>query len=79
MAPAPICALLALALAGVVHPASAQQPDSANRRAQVAGAVTVTSKGISLIPALTLGKPAAIEPLCGVSLVTFGDLRKSLQ
>jgi hypothetical protein len=35
------------------HPANAQ-------RAQASGAVTITNKGISLIPALTLGKPAAI-------------------
>jgi hypothetical protein len=32
----------------------------AQRGTQVAGAVAVTNKGISLIPALTLGKPAAI-------------------
>ena len=30
------------------------------QRAQATGAVTITNKGISLIPALTLGKPAAI-------------------
>lgn len=58
--PAPLLALLPLVLATVVHPIRAQQPDSASHRAQVAGAVTVTNKGISLIPALTLGKPAAI-------------------
>lgn len=53
-------ALLPFVLASLVHPASAQQPDTTHRRAEVAGAVTVTNKGISLIPALTLGKPAAI-------------------
>ncbi|HET9387347.1 MAG TPA: hypothetical protein VFO67_19585 [Gemmatimonadales bacterium] len=42
---APIGILLALALA---------------QQTQAGGAVTVTNKGISLIPALTLGKPAAI-------------------
>ena len=35
------------------HPSNAQH-------AQASGAVTITNKGISLIPALTLGKPAAI-------------------
>jgi len=60
MVPAPVRALLPLVLASVVHPIRAQQPGNANHRAQVAGAVTVTTKGISLIPALTLGKPAAI-------------------
>lgn len=45
--------LLSLAFASLADPANAQ-------RAQVAGAATITNKGISLIPALTLGKPAAI-------------------
>lgn len=45
--------LLSLAFASFAYPANAQ-------RAQVAGAATITNKGISLIPALTLGKPAAI-------------------
>lgn len=35
-------------------------PSVSAQRTQVGGAVTVTNKGISLIPALTLGKPAAI-------------------
>jgi hypothetical protein len=38
----------------------AQRPDSAPRHADVAGAVTVTNRGISLIPSFTLGKHAAI-------------------
>lgn len=57
---APVRALVSLVLASLVHPICAQQAGNANHRAQVAGAVTVTNKGISLIPALTLGKPAAI-------------------
>ena len=39
---------------------AAQQGDTADHRLHAAGAVTVTNKGISFIPAITLGKPAAI-------------------
>jgi hypothetical protein len=49
-------ALLSLAFASFADLANAQRADGTH----VAGAVTVTNKGISLIPALTLGKPAAI-------------------
>lgn len=41
----------------------AQQPDTARVRADVSGAVTVTTKGISTIPTFTLGEPAAIFDL----------------
>jgi len=37
-----------------------QQTDSIKRSLQVIGAVTVTNKGISFVPAFSLGKPAAI-------------------
>ena len=40
--------------------AVAQQADNTARRTHVAGAVTITTKGISLIPAFSLGKPAGI-------------------
>ncbi len=39
---------------------SAQEPDTLRVPVRFAGAVTVTNKGISTIPNLTLGKPAAI-------------------
>ena len=52
--------LLHLVFASIAHPAVAQQADSTRHRTQVAGAVTITNKGISLLPALTLGKPAGI-------------------
>ena len=39
---------------------AAQHVDTTDHRLHAAGAVTVTSKGISSIPALTLGKPAGI-------------------
>jgi hypothetical protein len=43
--------------------AFSQETDSANAPVHFGGAVTVTSKGISIIPNLTLGKPAAIFDL----------------
>lgn len=46
-----------LALLGFL---AAHQGDTTDLRLHAAGAVTVTSNGISLIPALTLGKPAGI-------------------
>lgn len=46
-----------LALLGLL---AAQQGDTTDRRLHAAGAVTVTNNGISLVPALTLGKPAGI-------------------
>lgn len=52
-------ALLPIAYATVAHRAQAQTTDS-TKRTDVAGAVSITNKGISLLPALTLGKPAAI-------------------
>jgi hypothetical protein len=52
--------LLHLVFAGIAHPAVAQQADTTARSTHVAGAVTITNKGISLLPALTLGKPAGI-------------------
>jgi hypothetical protein len=53
------CRLMGLTVSqAVLLLAIAQGP--AGPRVTVAGAVTVTNKGISLLPALTLGKPAAI-------------------
>lgn len=53
--------LFTLGLAIFGAPADAQQPGTTDHhRAQASGAVTITNKGISLIPALTLGKPAGI-------------------
>ncbi len=52
--------LVPLIVASVAIPAGAQQIDTTHPRTQVAGAVTITTKGISLIPAFSLGKPAAI-------------------
>ena len=43
--------------------ASAQAPDSAKHRSVVTGAISITNKGISVIPTFTLGKPAAIIDL----------------
>ncbi len=42
---------------------SAQEPDSLRIPMRFSGAVTVTNKGISTVPNLTLGKPAAIFDL----------------
>ena len=42
---------------------SAQEPDTLRVPVRFAGAVTVTNKGISTVPNLTLGKPAAIFDL----------------
>lgn len=54
--------LLLLLFAGICRSA-AQRTDSAKAVFHVNGAVTVTNKGISLIPTFTLGKPAAIFDL----------------
>jgi hypothetical protein len=50
--------------AGVVSGARAQEvPGPAGGPVEVSGTVNVNSKGISLVPALTLGRPAAIFDL----------------
>lgn len=41
----------------------AHRPDSARQSLQVSGGVTVTNNGISPVPSLTLGKPAALFDL----------------
>jgi len=46
-----------------VHSVFAQETDSAKYDRHIAGAVTVTNNGISLLPTFTLGKPAAIFDL----------------
>ena len=55
-----ILRLVPLAVASIAAPAVAQQAENPERRTHVAGAATITTKGISLIPAFSLGKPAAI-------------------
>jgi hypothetical protein len=52
-------AWLLLVLAGLAQPARAQD-DGTRPRTEVAGLLTVTTKGISTIPSFTLGKPAVI-------------------
>ena len=54
--------LLTLALPSVVLGAGAPNADT-TRHASVLGAITVTNKGISLIPSFTLGKPATLIDL----------------
>jgi hypothetical protein len=55
--------LLVLILSIICHFSFSQKADSANNVFHFAGAVTVTNKGISLVPTFTLGKPAAIFDL----------------
>ena len=52
--------LLALLLTQRAH---AQIADSSRPRSAVSGGISITSKGISVIPTFTLGKPAAIIDL----------------
>ena len=56
-------ALAMLACAGGAWPAQAQGASETRRPVEVFGAVNVNSKGISMVPALTLGRPAAIVDL----------------
>jgi hypothetical protein len=43
--------------------AFSQEPDGTNTVSHFGGAITVTTKGISMVPNLSLGKPAAIFDL----------------
>ena len=52
-------ALPVLAASSLAHPALSQVVDGARSRTEVTWAMSVTNKGISGIPAFTLGKPAA--------------------
>lgn len=54
--------LALLAWAGLTSAAHAQDAGT-SRPIEVVGAVNVNSKGISTVPALTLGRPAAIFDL----------------
>lgn len=54
--------LLLVVFASIARPAAAQGA-ARDRHPEVTGAVTLTNKGISLIPTFTLGKPAAIADL----------------
>jgi hypothetical protein len=47
----------------LTHFSFSQKTDSTKSMYQIKGAVTVTTKGISLVPTFTLGKPAAIFDL----------------
>lgn len=53
-------ALLLVVSSALAHPAFAQDADSTRSGTEVAGSVSITTKGISTIPSLTLGRPAAI-------------------
>jgi hypothetical protein len=52
--------LLLIASACLVSPGLSQQVDSTRSKTVVEGLFTVTTKGISNVPSITLGKPAAI-------------------
>jgi len=52
--------LLGILLFGVTHAAYSQETDSARYLDDFTGSVSITTKGISTIPNLTLGKPAAL-------------------
>jgi len=59
-------------LLNLTHVAFSQNNDSTNVASYFGGAVTITNKGISLIPNLTLGKPAAIFDLsAGKKRISF--------
>src|ERR1043166_1493193 len=55
--------ILFLILLLVTHFSFSQKEDSTNDVFHFRGAVTVTNKGISLVPTFTLGKPATIFDL----------------
>src|SRR5258705_6975654 len=58
-----ITILLVLVLSLLTQYSFSQKPDSTKNIFHLKGAVTITNKGISLIPTFTLGKPAAIFDL----------------
>jgi hypothetical protein len=58
--PALLRSLLLITFTGLAGPAFSQTVDSARPRTVVEGLLTVTNKGISNVPSITLGKPAAI-------------------
>jgi hypothetical protein len=55
--------LLLLVLAAIVNPSYSQNTDSLKKSYQVKGAVTITTKGIAIVPSFSLGQPAAIFDL----------------
>lgn len=59
-----------LVWSSVACPAQAQEIAGTPRPVEVSGAVNINSKGISLVPALTLGRPAAVFDLA----IRKGDL-----
>jgi hypothetical protein len=52
--------VLLIFLAVLVYPAFSQTTDNIKIPGHLGGAVTITNNGVSLVPNLTLGKPAAI-------------------
>ena len=56
-------AILSFVLLTLTYSSFSQKKDSTNNIFHFKGAVTVTNKGISLVPTFTLGKPAAIFDL----------------
>ena len=64
--------LLVLILSVIDHISFCQKADSTKNIFHFAGGVTVTNKGISLVPTFTLGKPAAIfDPSTGKRKLYF--------
>jgi hypothetical protein len=65
-------ALSLFVLLGLTHVSFSQNNDSTKAVSRFGGTVTVTNKGISTIPNLTLGKPAAIfEMIAGKGKLSF--------
>ena len=58
-----ITTLLTIFFLSLTHLSFSQNTDSTKKEFHLKGAVTVTNKGISLVPTFTLGKPAAIFDL----------------
>lgn len=58
-----IAVLLVFILSMLARSSYSQKTDSTKSLYQIKGAVTITNKGISLVPTFTLGKPAAIFDL----------------
>jgi hypothetical protein len=64
-------ALLSIVFSSLTYICYSQKTDSTRTPAHFGGAVTVTTKGISIIPNLTLGKPAAIFDMSAGRKLSF--------
>src|SRR5512133_2060647 len=74
------CTLALFILVNVINVSFSQTADSTKVPGHFGGAVTLTTKGISTIPNLTLGKPAAIFDLSAGRRLSFEpQFRFSLQ